>query len=89
MRPMGEISLKMLEALALGPAPVRELAQRAQVGFDVARYTATRLVERGAVVRLEQCRPAVLALPGQSFWEAANDERTPLGQVTEDSFACL
>jgi hypothetical protein len=59
---MGEISLAMLSMAAQQPGTVRDLAMRAQVGYDVARYTATRLVERGQLVRVADQRPAVLGV---------------------------
>lgn len=103
MRPIGEISRVLLEAAAVQPGTVLDLAARTQVGFDAARYTATRLVQRGDLVRLSDGRPAVLGLPCQADampaaepaaepaawdgWRAAPD--TPLGQLREDAFACL
>lgn len=42
------------------PATVRELAERAQVGYGVARYTASRLVDRGHLEVVASGRPAVL-----------------------------
>lgn len=62
MRPLGEISRVMLCMAAEQPGTVRDLAERAQVGYDAARYTATRLVERGHLVRLADERPAVLGV---------------------------
>lgn len=61
MRPRGEVSEALVRAAQAGPAPVRELAARAGVGYSVARYTATRLVDRGELVVLHGGRPAVLA----------------------------
>jgi hypothetical protein len=66
-----------------GPAPVRELARRACVGFDAARFKASALVRSGALVQLSVSRPMVLGLPepaqhedtlvmlSRSFWECA------------------
>lgn len=96
MRPPGEVSLALLRAAAAGPAPVRVLAQRVQVGFDVARYTASRLVERGELARLSDVRPVVLGLPEhlgtvsasdsvRSFWEQGGE-----GEPADSGgFACL
>lgn len=62
MRPYGDITLALAAAAAKGPAPARQLCERAQVGFGVGAVTCTRMVERGQLVRSEG-RPAVLALP--------------------------
>lgn len=59
-RPMGEIAL-VLRSAAVQPGTVRQLAERAQVGYDSARYTASRLIDRGELVVLDgNARPAVL-----------------------------
>lgn len=63
MRPRGEISTALLQSAASGPGRVRELAERAQVGYSAAEYTCSRLVRVGALVVLDASRPAVLALP--------------------------
>ena len=77
-RPAGDVSLALVSAAAQAPATVRELAQRAGVGYGAARYTATRLVNRGALVALSASRPMVLAAPqGRSFWE--EDAAPPRG----------
>ena len=60
MRPRGtygEIAAALLEH-AGAPASVREIAHRAQVSVPVARYTASRLVDRGELVVLDGGRPA-------------------------------
>lgn len=62
MRPPGEISRVMVAAAAERPGTVRELAMRTQVGYGAARYTATRLVDRGALVRMSDERPVVLGV---------------------------
>jgi hypothetical protein len=65
MRPygtFGEISQALLEA-ALTPGRVSDLAARAQVSYASARYTASRLVERGELVVRVAGRPAVLGVP--------------------------
>jgi hypothetical protein len=69
---MGEVSAALLRAAATGPGTVRELAARAQVGFGVARYTATRLAHSGALAALNPgMRPAVLAVPDEPAQVAA------------------
>lgn len=65
MRPRGsygEVALALKQAAMEGPGPVRELAQRACVGYSVARYTCSRLVDRGELMVIEDRRPAVLAV---------------------------
>lgn len=63
----GDVALALRGAARLGPATVRELAERACVGYDAARYTASRLVDRGELVVLDgQVRPVVLASPHPS-----------------------
>lgn len=59
----GDVAQAMLGAAREGPATVRTLADRAQVGYGSAWYTATRLKARGELVELEGGRPAVLAVP--------------------------
>lgn len=77
-RPRGDVSRALLQAAKAGPAPVRVLAERALVGYSAARYTATRMVDRGELACLSNGRPAVLGLPRApaavaqrhaSFWE--------------------
>lgn len=78
-RPAGEVRQALARAAEMGPATVRELAKRAQVGMSVAHVTATRMRDRGELVVLVDSRPAVLAVPGtahalyslhRSFWHA-------------------
>lgn len=59
MRPRGEIAIALLDAFRV-PGTVSQAAERAQVGYAAARYTATRLVDRGELRVLEDTRPAVL-----------------------------
>lgn len=67
MRPRGsygDVSMALLKAAtAHGPGTVRVLAERAQVGYQTANYTASRLVSAGSLVVLEQGRPSVLGVP--------------------------
>lgn len=65
-RPLGEVSLALLSAASAGPGTVRELAARACVGFDAARFKASDLVRRGALAALTDERPRVLGLPAQA-----------------------
>lgn len=64
MRPMGPIAKAMRQAAAQKPGSVRELAQRAQVGYAAACYTATRMVQRGELVPVTTSRPVVLQAAG-------------------------
>ncbi len=69
MRPTGrygDIAHALMDAAAVGPATVRSLAERAQVGYGAAAYTVTRLVQRGELEVVHACRPAVLAIPVDS-----------------------
>lgn len=77
----GEIGRAMLDAAGAGPAPVRELAARAQVGYSAARYTASRLVSAGALRVVDEGRPVVLGpvLPDE-------DDAEPLEAVMRRSF---
>lgn len=62
-RPHGELVLALQAAAGAGPGTVRELAQRGVLGIAAARYTASRMVDRGQLVVVDASRPAVLALP--------------------------
>lgn len=66
---MGEVASAMVSAAAVGPGTVAELAARACVGYDAARYTASRLVSSGALVALSAGRPAVLGAAGSNEME--------------------
>ena len=81
-RPYGEVSQALLQAAAAGPASVRQLAERACVGYDVARFKAKDLVRAGVLQAHTAERPRVLGLPAaqpqgenpfalleRSFWE--------------------
>lgn len=75
MRPRGSygpVATALLQAWAQAPAPVREVAQRAQVGYGVAKRTASRLRQCGELVVLSGGRPAVLAVPGTVLEPAAD-----------------
>lgn len=63
----GEVREALRTAWLQGPAPVREVAERACVGHAVARYTASRMADEGQLCVVMASRPAVLAL--------ADDER--------------
>lgn len=68
-RPLGELALAMLQAAQQGPATVKALSWRAQVGYGSARYTASRMLARGMLVVVKQARPAVVGLPGRDAAE--------------------
>jgi hypothetical protein len=74
MRPRGELSQALVKAASQGPGPVRTLAERAQVGYSAARYTASRMVDRGELVVLEAGRPALLGVPTALAVAPAGDE---------------
>ena len=78
MRRRGDLAEAISAAASQGPADVRDLAARAQVGYGAARYTASRMLARGELCLVAAGRPAVLALPepdepplqgGLSFWD--------------------
>ena len=60
MRPLGEIALRLREAAQQQPGTVAQLAQRVQVGESAARYTCSRMLQRGELVAVAAGRPAVL-----------------------------
>jgi hypothetical protein len=59
----GEITVALVEAARQAPGTVRELAQRAQVGFACAERKASCLVKRGDLVVVQPNKPMVLAVP--------------------------
>jgi hypothetical protein len=61
MRPLGDIARALLEHAGT-PGTVREVCQRAQVGYAVGAYTATRLLMTG---RLERAEAPVHARAGR------------------------
>lgn len=71
----GEVRQALLEAWRQGPAPVREVAARAQVGLAAARYTASRMADAGQLMVVVDARPAVLALADDERLCALSDER--------------
>ena len=99
MRPYGEITLALKSAAGQGPAPVRTLCERAQVGYQAGARTASRMVARGQLVRGEGW-PAALALPpgGDALADQLAELQTRFwrggkagGMSDEEagSFACL
>jgi hypothetical protein len=52
MRPPGDFA-RALASAARQPGTVRQLCERAQVGFDVGRKTASRMLGRGDLLVLE------------------------------------
>jgi hypothetical protein len=66
MRPLGDIARALLEH-ASQPGTVRQVCERAQVGYGVGAYTASRLLMTGRLERAEapaqragRGRPAML-----------------------------
>jgi hypothetical protein len=63
MRPPGEIA-QALRSAAFEPGTVRQLCERAQVGYVVGQYTACRMVQRGELLPVDTV-PARGAGPGR------------------------
>lgn len=63
-RPPGEVSKALLEAAAQ-PGTVRQLCERAQVGFDRGRRTASCMRQRGDLVLAEDVPAPPRAGPGR------------------------
>lgn len=62
-RPLGEVAQALADAARAEPDNVRALARRARVGYRVARYTATRMEQRGELVVVLAARPRVMGVP--------------------------
>lgn len=65
MRPRGsygEVARALCDAASAAPGTVRELAVRAQVGYGLARCTASRLIDAGVLQVHTPGRPQSLAL---------------------------
>lgn len=62
-RPLGEVAAALRAEAERRPGTVRELSARARVGYRVARYTASRMLERGELVPVLGSRPAVVVAP--------------------------
>lgn len=73
MRPRGDITRAMATAWQQGPASVPAIAQRACVGLSAARYTASRMLQRGDLVVVQGGRPAVLGLAQDAAPSAKHD----------------
>ena len=56
MRPRGEIA-QALHCAAAQPGTVRQLCERAQVGYVVGQYTACRMVQRGELHPVDVVAP--------------------------------
>ena len=64
MRPrgtFGEVGRALLQEAQRQPGTVKQLAERAQVGYQAAAATASRYLQGGQLVRVSSGRPAVLA----------------------------
>lgn len=102
MRPIGDIARAMRQAAEVGPGTVRDLACRAQVGYGLARCTATRLVQRGDLVVVSEERPMILSVPPsgdglgvvlselhRSFWETPPSDPPDQAAQPGEGFAAL
>jgi hypothetical protein len=69
----GPVAQALLQAADEQPGTVRELAQRANVGYAVSRYSVSRLVSAGVCV-LDGGRPA-------KVWTAAQYEQANAGAM--------
>jgi hypothetical protein len=56
MRPLGDIASAMLQH-ASTPGTVRQVCERAQVGYGAGAYTASRLLTAGLLVRHADAQP--------------------------------
>ena len=103
MRPIGDVARAMRQAAEGGPGTVRDLACRAQVGYGLARCTATRLVQRGDLVVVSEQRPMVLSVPPsgdglgvvlselhRSFWESGpSADESDADEANREGFSAL
>lgn len=71
MRPRGMMAEALASAAAQAPGTVREISCRTGVPYDVARYTASRLLARGELALLGAGRPAVIGSPAEQHCGAA------------------
>lgn len=76
---LGEVGQALVRAAEHGPGTARQLAERVCVGYDAARYTASRLVSAGVLARVSGQRPAVLALPQHEVRMAPGQELPAFG----------
>lgn len=82
----GEVAQAMLRA-AWPPARVAHVCERAQVGYGVGRYTASRLVQAGELVVLAveppaagaKGRPAAVVASRQALQASAGEAQAPVG----------
>ena len=56
MRPTGEVRQALLQAAQQGPGTLRQLAQRAQVGWDAARHTVPNMSRAGILRKVGEER---------------------------------
>lgn len=68
----GDVRTALVDAWRQGPAPVAVAAERACVAWNVAKYTASRMVADGQLAVHAAGRPAVLML-AEALDEAAAD----------------
>jgi hypothetical protein len=81
MRPRGDLS-RALATAAAHPGTVVQLAHRSQVSVPAARYTVSRMVDRGELVVVQAGRPVVLG----AAQGAADSVKAP---AADDAYALL
>lgn len=81
MRPRGDIAQALLGAWEQ-PRTVAQAAEHAQVGYSAARYTASRLMDRGELRVATPGRPAVLVAASAPYPLAAAEPRQVLPMHT-------
>lgn len=70
----GDVRQALKDAWSQGPAPVAVAAQRACVAWNVAKYTASRMVADGQLAVHAPGRPAVLMLSQPAEGRCAAEE---------------
>jgi hypothetical protein len=89
MRPRGEVREALLAAAvdlygASGACTWVQMAQRAQVGYEVARTTAKNMATAGELVRVGKDKPE-----GSSVWLTMYEPAHQAGQAPADGAAAL
>lgn len=77
----GPVAQALLRQVEAQPGTVREVAERAQVGYGAAAYTISRLVRQGLCV-LDGGRPAVVARSSSATFDG-DDVHTALDALAQ------